>query len=161
MNNINEEMDLYCERSGFEFHSNGRGKWGANPYWSFGNQVEYNPVTNQCKITASLGQYIGMIESVWHFRALLAAMQIEPDSINNAELGTKNRKEKAARKMELAKRIAKRIMIRYGFRWEKALNMAMHGQWWSEVTRLSLLTNRIVDEAARQVMDDIEKGKII
>lgn len=51
-------------------------------------------------------------------------------------------------------------MIRYGFRWEKALNMAMQGRWYSEVKRLSQMTNRIVDVAARQVMDDIERGKI-
>lgn len=160
MSNTNEEMDRYCEQTGFKFHRNGRGKWGANPYWSFGNLVEYHPATDRCRITAPRGQYTGTVESVKHFRALLAAMQIEPDSIHDAESAAKIRKEKVTRKMELANRIAKRIMIRYGFRWEKALNMAMQGRWYSEVKRLSQMTNRIVDVAARQVMDDIERGKI-
>lgn len=159
--NENEEMDLYCEQTGFEFHCHGRGKWGASPYWSFGNQVEYHPVSGRCRITAPCGQYTGTVESAEHFRALLAAMQISPEGIRNEEQAARTRKEKAARKMELANRIANRIMIRYGFRPEKALHIAMLGQWWSEVTRLSQMTNRIVDEAARQVMDDIEKGIII
>lgn len=111
-----EEMDLYCEHQGFVFHVNGRGKWGKDPYWTFGSQVEFCPVSGQCVITAPLGRYTG--------------------------------------------RVARKVEMHYGFRPEKALSMAMQGKWWREITWLSQMTNRLVGEAAHQVMEGIEKGTI-
>lgn len=160
MSKTMEDMDLYCEQHGFMFHSNGRGKWGKDPYWVFGNLVEFNPVTGQCVITALLGQYTGTVESVEHFRALLAAMQIEPDSLRDEERAARNKEVKCRRKMELTARVARKIEIHYGFRPEKALAMAVQGQWWSGTTRLSQMTTRLVGEAAQQVFAAIDNNEI-
>lgn len=160
MSKMVDEVDLYCEQQGFVFHSNGRGKWGKDPYWTFGNLVDFNPVTGNCVISAPLGLYTGIVESVDHLRTLLAAMQIEPDSLLDEERAAQNNEMKTRRKMELTARVARKVEIHYGFRPEKALSMAMQGQWWRETTRLSQMTNRLVGEAARQVMEGIEKGTI-
>lgn len=63
--------------------------------------------------------------------------------------------------MELANRIASRIRLRYGFRPEKCLHMAMQGDWWHATNHLSQMTSKLVDRAAEAVIRDIESNKIM
>ena len=119
------------------------------------------PQTGHLKITARCGTYTGTVESVEHFLALQKAMQIDPAEINNPEQAHKNSHLRMERKMELANRIASRIKLRYGFRPEKCLHMAMQGDWWHATNHLSQMTLKLADRAAEAVIRDIESNKIM
>lgn len=157
----NQSIETFCERQGFVFHGRGRGRYGIYPYWTWQDSIEYMPQTGHLKITARCGTYTGTVESVEHFLALLKAMQIDPAEINNPEQAHKNSYLKMERKMELANRIASRIRLRYGFRPEKCLHMAMQGDWWHATNHLSQMTLKLVDRAAEAVIRDVESNKIM
>ncbi len=82
---IVEDIDGFCERYGFTFHANGRGRWGKDPYWSYANSaadvgsiIEYNPQTYAAIIIVGTNCYTGTVQTVTQFKALLAAMGISP-----------------------------------------------------------------------------------
>lgn len=155
-----EALEAFCEEHGFEFHASGRGRWAIHPYWSYAG-IDFCPYDLRVRIEGRLGKYEGMVESLKHFMELLKALQIEADKLDRPEQRKLTKKFKMERKMDIANRVAVRIEREYGFRPDKAFDMAIHGEWWTTLTRLSLMSNRIDDELVAEVMADIDSGKII
>lgn len=163
------DVEYFCEKHGFTFHTGGRGKWGAFPYYSFecpntestnGFKMAYCPHSCALSIVSLRGKFEGRIEFVQQLLLLADAMGIDSASISNDVVAHENATFKQNRKAELTNRIAAKIQAQYGFLHEKCLHLAMQSKWWKTTNRLSQLSNRLFESYAAQVMEEIENGEV-
>lgn len=83
--NEQHELERFCEEHGFLYHAHGSGKWGSEHYWTYYKvennadtrfSIEYFPVQHRIKICMGANRYEGQVESLTHFKELLAVMRI-------------------------------------------------------------------------------------
>lgn len=79
------EIEIFCQKSGFLFHEHGSGKFGAERYWTFYKvvnndhtqfSIEYFPVRGTIRIRRDNSTYQGIVESLSHLQELLGVMRI-------------------------------------------------------------------------------------
>lgn len=79
------EIETFCQKSGFLFHEHGSGTFGADRYWTFYKvannnrtqySIEYFPVRGTIKICRDNSTYQGVVESLSHLQELLKVMRI-------------------------------------------------------------------------------------
>ena len=79
------EIETFCQRSGFLYHEHGSGTFGADRYWTFYKvannnrtqySIEYFPVRGTIKICRDNSTYQGVVESLSHLQELLKVMRI-------------------------------------------------------------------------------------
>ena len=84
------ELEQFCREHGFQFHAHGRGKWGSGRYWSYYRvednyrtvfSIEYFPFAHRIKICIGANRYEGQVESLPHFKELLAVMRINENEV--------------------------------------------------------------------------------
>lgn len=154
-----DDIEVFLEKQGFEFHA----CIALNhcPYisWSFGN-ISYSPTTKALRAKGKY-KFAGTVDSLKQFKEVLEILEINISNYYNKARAKENAKFKMERKIIIANKVADKIQERFGFRREKCLNMAMSGSWWQRVNRTSQLRNDLVNAYAEDVISDIENGTMI
>lgn len=157
------ELEKYCCEHGFIFHK-GRTTTGKITYWTFNQtntdghncfSIKIYPETHQIKITNKTGYYKGCVLSINHLHDIFHTMQIKEVDITNPQQVKETKKQYMKLRMKITQKVANQIKEHFGFRYEKCVDLAMRGKWWSiqSYSKIALLD---IPTTAKEIIEDIE-----